>query len=82
MTCIDSIHVQAIVCFCVSKVFGFLKCSREIGTSLGHASQDVVGSAIDDPVKTEELIGNESFTKGFEDRDSACDAGFEIDWAA
>ena len=56
-----------------------LKGACKIGTSFGHAREDVVRRPVDDAMETEELVGDESFPEDFDDRDTSGDAGFEID---
>lgn len=79
MSGIDSVDIEAVIGFCVAEVFGLLQGGCKIGPSFGHAREDVVGGPIDDAMETEELVGDESFSEDFDNRDTSGDAGFKID---
>ena len=81
MSRIDSVDIEAVIGFCVAEVFGLLKGACKIGTSFGHAREDVVRRPVDDAMETEELVGDETFAEDLDNGNTARDTGFEIDWS-
>ena len=50
------------------------------GAMIGHLGEDVVGSAVHDPLDRLDPVGDQAFFQRFDDRDAAADAGLEADF--
>lgn len=76
---VPAIDVEGLVSFGVAEVFGFLEGFRVAEAGLGHALEDVVGSAVDDAGDGFDFVADKGFLDGFDNGNSSGDSGFEVD---
>ena len=76
---VPAVDVEGGIGFRVAEVLGFLEGVLIGETGLGHAFEDVVGSAVDDTGDGFDAVADEAFLDGLDDGDAAGDGGFKVD---
>ena len=74
---IPAVDIERGVGLRVAKFPGLLQRRAEIHSGIGHAGQDVVARAVQDPVDRLEPVSDERLADGFDDRDPARHRGLE-----